>query len=348
LKDRNLRLCIIADDLTGALDAAAPFAGRGMAVCVALSPSAIAKALTENSEILAINTCSRDLGQGMATAAVAAAIAALPSGVEIMKKIDSRLKGHITAELALFSSHSLLVAPAIPEFGRITRDGYVQGFGVTTPIDIRDRLGPLAARAIIPDVETLSQLRTALSKRKSNTLLVGARGLAEAVAIDITGKEAAVSIRTPARRSLIVVGSHDPITIAQADRVAPLLERVFAPLGEVAIASGHVDTNHLLIQATAGDEIRAPLDVARILAENVHPRLTDGRNAIVLSGGASAEAVMERMGIEVLELLGECLPGLPICRVNDTHIIAKSGGFGDDRTFCALLAMFKGQLKCHQ
>lgn len=136
-----MRLCIIADDLTGALDAAAPFAGRGLCVRVALDPGATAMVVAQNPDVMAVSTRSRDGDEDAARAAMAQVLAALPPGPQLMKKVDSRLKGHVAAELAVLAPPAMLVAPAIPDFGRITRDGQVRGFGVATPIDIRDRLG---------------------------------------------------------------------------------------------------------------------------------------------------------------------------------------------------------------
>jgi uncharacterized protein YgbK (DUF1537 family) len=41
----RLKIAIVADDLTGALDSAAPFADRGLGVVAALDPGAVEPAL---------------------------------------------------------------------------------------------------------------------------------------------------------------------------------------------------------------------------------------------------------------------------------------------------------------
>lgn len=341
-----VQLCIIADDLTGALDAAAPFAGRGLGVRVALSPEAFPEALAEamaaGAEVVSVSTRSRDGDEAAARAAMAPVLAALPSGIRVMKKIDSRLKGHVAAELSMLDPARLLVAPALPEFGRVTRQGAVQGFGVETPIMIRDRLGPIADRAIIPDVETPEQMRAALQAAPPTALLVGARGLAVAVAIAMTGRAEAVPVYPRADRSLMVVGSQDPITVAQAKMVAAGLTHVLAPLGDLADVDAPARADHVLVQATPGTDLRTGDAVARALALGIHPRLTAARDAILLTGGATAEAVLSEMGVTVLDLRGECLPGLPVAFAQDRCIIAKSGGFGDETALVATLAMFRG------
>jgi uncharacterized protein YgbK (DUF1537 family) len=71
-----------------------------------------------------------------------------------------------------------------------------------------------------------------------------------------------------------------------------------------------------------------------------------------LTGGATAEAVLAEMGVRVLDLRGECLPGLPVGvpvgptagQDDGTCISAKSGGFGDVTTLALVLAMFRDEL----
>ena len=82
------------------------------------------------------------------------------------------------------------------------------------------------------------------------------------------------------------------------------------------------------------------------VARSVHPALTSRADAVFLTGGATAEAVLEAMGIGTLDLHGECLPGLPVARAvsgaGALTVIAKSGGFGDENTLIGLAGMFDG------
>ena len=338
-----MRLCIIADDLTGALDSAAPFAGRGLSVQVALSPNATAKVAASGAQVIAVSTRSRDGDAGAARAAMAQVMAALPAGVPVLKKIDSRLKGHIAAELAVLNPSRLLVAPAIPDFGRIQQGGHVQGHGVTQPIPIADALGPLADHALIPDVTSAADMAAALEMATPGDLLVGARGLAQALAIRMTGQDQAAMVVPRAERSLLVIGSRDPITVEQARQVqaSGLATLLPAPLGEAVRADA--TSPHLLVQAVPGQITQTGSQVARALARSIHPRLTAGRQVLLLSGGATAEAVLAHMGIASLRLAGECLPGLPVANTGEISIIAKSGGFGTADTLVTLLQMFQGR-----
>ena len=112
-------LAIVADDLTGALDAAAPFARIAGGVLAATGPDALGPALAAEPAVLAVSTRSREVSAATARDRVAQVLAALPVGTRIVKKIDSRLKGHVAAELSALEFRRMLVAPAIPDFGRI-------------------------------------------------------------------------------------------------------------------------------------------------------------------------------------------------------------------------------------
>lgn len=337
-----MRLCIIADDLTGALDAAAPFAGRGLTVEVALTPGATGEVVARNPDVMAVSTRSRDGDEGAARAAMMQVLSALPPGLRLMKKVDSRLKGHVSAELAALAPRAMFVAPAIPDFGRVTLGGHVQGFGVAQPIDIRDRLGDLAGLARIPDISTPAEMRAALAGIDAGALLVGARGLAEALAIEMSGQDQPQPVRPRAARALMVVGSRDPITLAQVARAGSATFAP-APLGDLAQPEDLAEVACLLVQAMPGDAPRTGEAVAQALARSVHPHLTRDRQAMLLTGGATAEAVLAEMDITTLSLRGECLPGLPVAHAGDRCIIAKSGGFGDEYTLATLQDMFRGR-----
>ena len=87
---------ILADDLTGACDSAAPFAACGLGVRVWLG-----EAGTAAEPVQAFNTASRGLEPQLAAEAVARAAAAIPRGQRTLwfKKVDSAGRGAIAAEL---------------------------------------------------------------------------------------------------------------------------------------------------------------------------------------------------------------------------------------------------------
>lgn len=132
------RIAIIADDLTGALDAGAPFAARGAKVLVATGLAAarglIRSAEADQADVIALNTESRHLS------ATAAAHAARQAAEDLhdwrpnhwYKKIDSTLRGQVVAEsltLRDYLGKPLLLCPANPQQQRIVRNGRVQVAG---------------------------------------------------------------------------------------------------------------------------------------------------------------------------------------------------------------------------
>ncbi len=340
-----LQLAIIADDLTGALDSAAPFAGRGWRVEVALGPDATPEACAQGADLVAISTRSRDLTPQEARTAVARAKAALPASIRIFKKIDSRLKGQIEAELSALSFSRALVVPAIVNFGRVVRDGAVGGFGVDGSIPIAPALGTFAQCSLIPDVESDEDMEAALGQAAGDVLLVGARGLAEAVARRETGIETATAPALAGPCGVLVVGSRDPITMEQVEvlRSRGQVLHLSAPNGEFdPQAALETEATLIVVQATPGDRTLSPGEVASNLARHLKPIVSARCDTLFLTGGATAEAVLGGLGVERLRLLGECLPGLPVGRTGELTVVAKSGGFGDAETLARVADMIRG------
>ncbi len=129
------RLAILADDLTGAADAGAAFAGAGLATTIAFmsAAAAFAGATATDIDVLVLCTDSRDLdataaaqlNRGAAEALIAAPVSRRPRWV--YKKIDSALRGHprdeLLAVMAGLGESKALVAPALPAEGRVTLGG---------------------------------------------------------------------------------------------------------------------------------------------------------------------------------------------------------------------------------
>lgn len=331
-------LAIIADDLTGALDAAAPFAMRGIHTVVALSPGALQNAIATGARVVGVSTSSREIAADEARSAVHAVVTALPRGTRLFKKIDSRLKGNIAAELDAIPHARSLVIPAIPAFGRWVRSGKLGGFGVAEPIGIAARLGRHASAATIPDIAAQADLDAALAL--PHDLPVGARGLAEAMARAMAPEPLVPDTSLPDAPAYCVIGSTDPITLAQLAFL-----RASVPDLAYVEAPGGVGPEHLppparltVLQATPAGP-RDGAVVATALAETL-VRLTPPRGSLlVVSGGETAQIVLNHLGIHVLDLVGEALPGLPLARAGGLTVVTKSGGFGSEETLQLLFAL---------
>lgn len=340
----RLATFIIADDLTGALDSVAPFAGLGMDCLVATSAGSLSQALAQQPQVLSVNIGTRELDPETAHNRAEAATRALEPhagrNTVWMKKIDSRMKGQISAEvlgvIGVTGATRVLVCPAIPDLGRIVIDGCLQGEGVGAPIPVDLDL-PGDISVIRPDARTGADLDAMVQAAVPGTLLVGARGLAGALARQsFPGRGGGVAAM-PAGPVGYCIGSRDPITLAQVDLLAKKgdLLRLSAPDGVVPDRLGFSD---LLVVATQGQGA-ASSQVSSRLAEGVLD-LVGGLTTLVACGGETAAALLRAAGVGVLRVRGEVLPGLPLCEALDCPgfpaLITKSGGFGPPDTLLAL------------
>ena len=161
----TLLVALVADDLTGALDASAPFAAAGLPTSVLLRP--LAEAAPEPlPAVVGVSSESRDLPPGEAVEQMAAVVRdLLPTAPRLwFKKLDSALRGQPGPELArlaaLLGVRRLLAAPTLPGEGRVVVGGQllVDGRPVhQTPLGVRRRgssaverlaTGGLAARSL--------------------------------------------------------------------------------------------------------------------------------------------------------------------------------------------------------
>lgn len=143
-----LELAIVADDLTGALDAAGPFAERGLATRLIVAADGADDWLSAPCAVLAVTTESRHLARDEAADRVRAAVAdVLQCRPRLLfKKLDSTLRGNVASEIAAAldasGRHHAVIAPALPTQGRVMCGGevFVDGvplrdttIGLTTP-----------------------------------------------------------------------------------------------------------------------------------------------------------------------------------------------------------------------
>ncbi len=209
----------MADDLTGACDAACRAAGAGWRVTVRLDEGA------PDADVVAVSSDSRDLTRKKAVDASArAARDLLAWGPRIFyKKIDSTLRGHWREETlavaAVAGAEEIVLCPAFPACGRTVRGGR---------IFIDGQPGPKIAmpEALILDAETEDDLkRIAASHRHKKVLWAGSAGLARYV----FGRRRPVRrrVRLPgAPRWMIITFSPHERTLRQIewlrDRMHPL------------------------------------------------------------------------------------------------------------------------------
>lgn len=345
----TLRLAIVADDLTGALDTATPFVLAGLQVAVAVTRDDIAEALATGADVVAVNTASRALGPAVAAERVARATSAIMRARPqiLFKKVDSRLKGNPGAEAHAMADaadrHRLVVAPAVPDQGRRTEAGHVVGRGVEAPIAITPAFGHGRRPTEVVDARVDSDLDTLVARTDwTGVVAVGARGLGLALARSM-GQLAHGAPLRPTRSILFALGSRDPITVAQMDALAAegRLGAVLDSPGGTVPASDW-PTLPALVRMTGALDADAA-SAARGFAEGIVPLVRKlAPEVLLVGGGDTALAVLDALGVHLVEPRGEVAAGVPWFDMftSDGQRIAcsvKSGGFGDTTTLLRML-----------
>jgi uncharacterized protein YgbK (DUF1537 family) len=363
---------VVADDLTGALDAAAALAPGGGGH-VLLAPGAD---WPEASDVVAISTRTRDGEEAATPQRVGQAVTlGLHRGASVLVKIDSLLRGEVggavraglEAQRAVTGRCVAVVAPAFPARGRITRGGRVEvgGDPRSTERDVAAALAAAGLRSLVlgrgaplPAVESLltgdgdrpdavivdcesdeDLARVAALAGRPDVLLVGTAGLAGRLppAASRAGR-AEVSLDG---RAVLAIGSLAPAALGQVSAVVragiPHVPVAAAPAEAGRRARELLQRGHVLLTPDAG--IGADPDtVAATLAAAVG-EVADAADVLVLSGGHTAQAVLDRIGVTSLELVAELEPGVVASRVpgGDRLVVTKAGAFGDDTTLLRLL-----------
>ena len=331
---RGRRALIVADDLTGAADCAAQALRHGLTAAVALRPGA-----GVDADVLALDLDTRN---GGARAAYAATRDAVSGGAPLLYvKLDSLLRGHVGAALdgALDGAGAVtaVVAPAFPAQGRTTVggrqlvDGEVVGDLLETlraqtereVIHVRDgvldRPGLLVCDA--EDDDDLARIAGAgWVGANSRAVWAGSAGLAGALFRGLEPGGGAPPVAAPGGPALVVVG-----TQAAAAQLEVLLGRPGCAgvpagprMGEEALAALARGEDAVLYgEASAGADLTAAVEHAA---------------GLVLTGGETARAVCDRVGVTAIELIREIEPGVPLGRAGDLGIVTKAGAFGDPGT----------------
>jgi len=357
---RNLRVLIIADDLTGAMDAAGPFAARGIATWVAACPDDCDPRNLAEAQVVSVNTESRHLSAADAAARVAQCFRRVggESFPLVVKKVDSTLRGNVVSEtlalLSLADRTDALVAPAFPAQGRTMRDGrvYVRGVALEETAFVRDALSPALS---IPPARAFAEAGTAVTVRDAQTdadldaivaalprdgvvpLVVGSAGITSALARAMPPGAKNAALPSVTGRLVFVVGSRAQASREQVARLeADGALVVPAPNGVPAAAPVPAGTRSIVLLAVPdasgreGDAGQVALALAtHALALARQP----GTGALVATGGDTAIAVLRASGNPAIEVSGELMPGIACGRLvldgKPLWLVTKAGGFGD-------------------
>jgi len=356
---------ILADDLTGACDAAVHFAVRGLRTWVAIDPG---ERFDHPAQVMAYNTetrCSREIHSAERVVQALSVARELRPRL-LMKKIDSTMRGQAGQEIAVML-HQLqlllaIVAPAFPGAGRTVRNGHIVVQGSEQSIDIaaclpelqsahvaKQELGTLrervleetgkGTRVLIVDAEDDADLlRIAhLQQEGHNVLWAGSGGLAQALAAEYAGDIQPVARPEGDGPVLVCVGSAHGVTAAQLQRLCGNADVMRVSASEAGYAMAQValrEGRHVVLEFS-----RARIDSApdRGLGDKVGVRSCGG---MVATGGDTAMYVLRSLGAEAIALRAEMQPGIPWGEIvggaaNGKPLITKSGAFGQSEALLA-------------
>ncbi|MEO9459789.1 MAG: four-carbon acid sugar kinase family protein [Lentilitoribacter sp.] len=333
MRNCNLNIAVIADDLTSAADGGSPFWSKGYQVSVWRGESFLSPPLTD---VVSIDCASRSLDEHAAAQATSCAVNSVRGASVLYKTIDSTLRGHIRAEIGAAYHASkrnrLVIAPAFPDAGRTTRNGvqYVHGETVCKSNFAKDPVHPVISSKVIDyipsdihnvvilNAETQQELneQVATLGEFSTTLWVGSPGMAIALAHQMPFVPRATNQLLKTKSVLVVVGSANPISRLQASKLC---------------------FEHRALCLTPPDA--RSLHPKKVLDEliNSAARSIDQFQAIIATGGDTMEAILNRLDILRFMLTGEIEPGFPIGTANladgrPITLAIKAGGFGDENT----------------
>lgn len=149
-----MKLLIIADDFTGALDTGVQFAARGASTLVVVDPEFPME--QADAQVLIVDAETRHLTAQAAYQVVFGVVQrALAAGfTHIYKKTDSALRGNVGAELTAVMDAAgqtrIAFLPALPKMNRITRGGihYIDGVPVAQSVFGEDPFEPVTKSSV--------------------------------------------------------------------------------------------------------------------------------------------------------------------------------------------------------
>ncbi len=364
-----MKIRILADDLTGALDTAAAFAGE---VPVWLDRPGDAPG---DAPVEVVATATRDVPVDTLEALLAPSVAWLRAADVSFKKVDSLLRGNTMAECAWLAracgAADVLLAPAYPQQGRVVvagrallrRDGEEPRPIIDTPLAQaftdawqRPAAGDAAPTLRVPDAIDDASLdavaSAALHDGARGWLWCGSAGLAHALARVIGRGASAPLAAWPPIGSLaappdvspdvrVVSATRNPVLLGQWRRVlAQLPSRRREPaIGDMDFIAGAIRGMHLAPSTPlAADAAAAHLAQSCRALVDAAP----APSLLVVVGGDTLLALCRAANARRLIAGSSPRPGWGMAtlvggRWNGVRCLSRSGAFGDDADLLTLL-----------
>lgn len=329
-------------------------------------------------EILVVDSGNRHAAGPDAAARIRSLLAARPEGSHVFLKFDSLLRGNLDVELAAaMETGPVAFCPALPDLDRTVRNGVLRIKGiplhetnlwqaesadpgysiasrltVTSPAvvplstirggDLQEVLAGHASegRLAVCDAETDDDLdRIAAAALGQGIVLAGAAGLAAAMRRSRPAPSDASSATAPRLRqspAMFILGTASPSTRAQLTE----LQQMGVPVHRLLPAD--IPSFDPGGEGSTAVVVEGPIDPARSAAivqslAQLARRAHAGRH-LVLSGGETARAVLDELGIRRLHPLAQAHPGAVVSVTDSGRLVAtRPGSFGDRHSLTQIL-----------
>ena len=349
----TVRVAVLADDLSGAAEVAGVFLDRDVPVSLQLNEFRPSTGVT----VVDLNT--RAMTPRQATDTVRKAVADIPDDFRVVKKIDSLLRGHIGAEVAVLADRGpVVVAAALPALSRSVRGGVL--YLSETPLHesdawaaepsqpphrIADLFAAMPVDLEICDAATDADL-DAIVAAAPGAQLVGTAAVAAAVARTLPAGRRGNVERRASKTVLTVVGTAAPVAAGQVDALvadgarlvmvdAQSLLHAKADPGPVQDALGDGSAVIIVggvVEPSEGQAVSAALGQFIAAAQAEH------RPDLVLTGGETARAVVDAIGITTLRPVREIHHGAVESVAPDgRRIVTRPGSFGTANSLVAIV-----------
>lgn len=252
-----IKLLVIADDFTGALDTGAQFMAKGTQIRILNGTwKSVFGNADQNTQVLIVDTETRHLAPAAAYDIIFRLVTeAREAGIpHLYKKTDSALRGNVGSELAAMLAASgrkrLHFIPAFPQMGRITKGGlqYIDGVPVAQSVFGADPFEPVQksdVREIIAlqsdvhtsligedspevlpdgilvfdaqDLNTMEHIANVLETRDELRYIAGCAGFAAVLPQHLNMEQGEYRRPDLPGKMLTICGSINPITLRQMD-----------------------------------------------------------------------------------------------------------------------------------
>ena len=366
-----MRIAVIADDLTGALDTGVQFTQWGYTTQLTNKPQ------NSTAQVTITNTDTRNKTPKEAYQTVYNIAKQLTHNTIIYKKIDSTLRGNPGPEtqaiLDATGETTAILTPTYPPTGRRVHNGhlYIHNTPVTeteyineyrhrtsyipeilnTKTKIHVAKNPENIKPGINIIDTTTEKDLIKTARHHTRILAGSAGLADALCQTLRNPPPVITI----------IGSMRTQTRNQAQQLKTRLGAKIIPLDTTKALNGIPQTQTMkeaeaalktgqdvvitsapspeIVEQTKTEAQRMGLSIEELekrvtgaLAEVTENLLKHKTSGLILTGGATALAVTERLAVKNIVILDEVEPGVPVLRLDQTPAVTKAGGFGQPDT----------------